>query len=64
MNTDEKGLRSKVIEEPVVLVAAHSKVGVVGQVDHVRRAHIDRVPQGVVGPTGTRQNGHGVASNV
>ncbi len=42
------GLRGKVGHQPVVLVTANSKVGVVGEVDHVSWAHIDRVPERAV----------------
>ena len=40
--------RSKVIQQPVILIAANCKVVVAGQVDHVRWSHVHRVPQGVV----------------
>lgn len=56
--------RSQVVHQPVVLVATHSKVGVVGEVDHVRWAHIHRVPQGAVRPTGVGQDSGRVTGDV
>ncbi len=38
----------KVLNKPVVLVAAHCKVSIVGKIDHVGWAHVRRVPQGAV----------------
>ena len=61
LHTTAGYLRSKVLHEPVVLVTAHSKVSVVGKVDHVGWPHIDRVPQGAVGIAGTCQDRGGIA---
>jgi len=58
------GLRGKVGHQPVVLVTADSKVGVVGEVDHVSWSHIDRVPQRAVWATGIGQHRYRVARNV
>ena len=52
------------MHQPVVLVAAHSKVSIVGQVDNVSWPHIDRVPQGAVRATLDCQNVGWVAGNI
>ena len=51
MSTQSKDgthLRCKVIDQPGVLVAAHCKVCIVGQVNHVGWPDIDGVPQWAV----------------
>ena len=61
---EQANLRSQVGHEPIVLITAHSKVGIVGEVDHVCWSHVDRVPQGAVRATGTSQYAGGVAGDV
>ena len=57
-------LRGNILEQPIVLVAANSKVIIVGEVNHVSRSRIHRVPQRVVRSAPVGRNTGRVASNV
>ena len=43
-NRKSKHLRGQIIQQPVVLIAADGKIIIAGQIDHVCRTHIHRVP--------------------
>ena len=41
----------QILNQPVILVTAHTKVLIVGQINHVHWANIGRVPKGAAGAT-------------
>lgn len=57
-------LRFQIFHQPVVLVAANCKVIIVGEVDHVSRSRIHRVPQRTIRPAAVGSNIGRVAGNV
>jgi len=56
--------RRQVLAQPLILVTAHIKFSIIGQVHHVRRSHIYRVPQGTAGPTCSCYCCYRVASHI
>ena len=58
---EARASRGKVIDKPIVLIAAHMEVCIVGQKNHVGGTHIDRVPQWAAGSASFSHDGCGEA---